>query len=133
MKGLDRKETKEQRTMLIRKLLDCPEFIAGDATLLRELLHPDKQPLELRYSLAHAVVPPKASSKPHSLKTSEVYYVLSGTAEMHIDDEVQILEPGDAVYIPPYAKQFVCNLSVEPFVFLCIVDPAWQPEDEIVD
>jgi mannose-6-phosphate isomerase-like protein (cupin superfamily) len=119
--------------MLIRKLFDCPEFVAGDATLLRELLHPDKQPLELRYSLAHAIVPPGASSKPHSLKTSEVYYVLSGTAEMHIEDEVQMLEPGDAVYIPPHAKQFVRNLSAEPFVFLCIVDPAWQPEDEIVD
>ncbi|QYO62851.1 cupin domain-containing protein [Leptolyngbya sp. 7M] len=119
--------------MLIRKLLECPEFVAGDATLLRELLHPDKQPLALRYSLAHAIVPPGASSKPHSLKTSEVYYVLSGTAEMHINDDVQTIVPGDAVYIPPDAKQFVRNLSAEPFVFLCIVDPAWQPEDETVD
>jgi mannose-6-phosphate isomerase-like protein (cupin superfamily) len=119
--------------MLIQKLNDCSEFIAGDATLLRELLHPDKQPLELRYSLAHAIVPAGQNSTPHSLKTSEVYYVLSGKAEMHIDEEVQTLEPGDAVYIPPNAKQFVCNTSSEPFVFLCIVDPAWRPEDEIVD
>jgi hypothetical protein len=38
--------------MLIQKLLDCPEFIAGDSTILRELLHPDKQAINLRYSLA---------------------------------------------------------------------------------
>lgn len=119
--------------MLIRNLYDCPEFIAGDATRLRELLHPDKQPLELRYSLAHAIVSPGESSTPHSLKTSEVYYVLNGTGEMHIDDEVQTIQPGDAVYIPPNARQFVRNVSAEPLVFLCIVDPAWQPEDETVE
>lgn len=119
--------------MLIQNLYDCPEFIAGDATRLRELLHPDKQPLELRYSLAHAIVPVGESSTPHTLKTSEVYYVLSGTGEMHIDDEVQTIQPGDAVYIPPSARQFVRNVSAEPLVFLCIVDPAWQPEDETVE
>jgi mannose-6-phosphate isomerase-like protein (cupin superfamily) len=70
--------------MLIQKLSTCEEFIAGDGTLLRELLHPDKQPLELRYSLAHAVVPIGKTSIPHSLTTSEVYYILSGSGEMHI-------------------------------------------------
>lgn len=119
--------------MLIRKLQDCPEFIAGDATLLRELLHPDKQPLALRYSLAHAVVPVGESSKPHALKTSEVYYILSGSGEMHIDQDVQMVEAGDAVYIPPNARQFICNRGNEPLVFLCIVDPAWQAADEIVE
>lgn len=119
--------------MLIRKLQDCAEFVAGDATQLRELLHPEKQPIVLRYSLAHAVVPVGACSKPHALKTSEVYYVLSGTGEMHIDTEVQNIEPGDAVYIPPNARQFVRNLGDQPFVFLCIVDPAWRAEDETVE
>ncbi len=38
--------------MLVRNLNECEEFIAGDGTLLRELLHPDKQPLDLGYSLA---------------------------------------------------------------------------------
>ena len=43
--------------MLVRNLNECEEFIAGDGTLLRELLHPDKQPLDLGYSLAHAILP----------------------------------------------------------------------------
>lgn len=119
--------------MLICKLQDCPEFVAGDATQLRELLHPDKQPLDLRYSLAHAVVPVGFCSKPHRLKTAEVYYVLSGRGDMHIDAEVQSIEPGDAVYIPPHARQFVRNLGNEPLIFLCIVDPAWRAEDETVE
>lgn len=118
--------------MLVQKLKACTEFIAGDGTQLRELLHPDKQPIELRYSLAHAIVPVGQTSIPHSLKTSEVYYILSGTGEMHRDNETQVLEPGDAVYIPPNAKQFIRNSGTEPLVFICIVDPAWRKEDETV-
>jgi mannose-6-phosphate isomerase-like protein (cupin superfamily) len=118
--------------MLVQKLQACAEFIAGDGTQLRELLHPDKQPIELRYSLAHAIVPVGQTSIPHALKTSEVYYILSGTGEMHIDNETQVLEPGDAVYIPPNAKQFIHNSGTEPLVFICIVDPAWRKEDETV-
>lgn len=118
--------------MLIQKLNACTEFIAGDGTLLRELLHPDKQPLELRYSFAHATLPVGKTSTPHSLTTSEVYYILSGTGEMHIDGETQAVEPGDAVYIPPNAKQFIRNWGTEPLVFICIVDPAWRKEDETI-
>lgn len=118
--------------MLVQKLNNCQEFIAGDNTILRELLHPDKQPLDLRYSLAHANLPVGKTSQPHSLTTSEVYYILSGQGEMHIDEETQIVEPGDAVYIPPNTRQFIRNCGVEPLVFICIVDPAWRKEDETV-
>lgn len=118
--------------MFIQKLNACTEFMAGDGTLLRELLHPDKQPLELRYSLAHATVPVGKTSTPHSLTTSEVYYILSGTGEMNIDGETQTVEPGDAVYIPPHAKQFIRNSGTEPLIFICLVDPAWRKEDETV-
>lgn len=118
--------------MLIRKLMDCPEFIAGDGTQLRELLHPDKQDIALRYSLAHAIVPVGQTSTPHALTTSEVYYILQGQGEMHIGNEVQNVEPGDAVYIPPNARQYIGNSGSEPLVFICLVDPAWRAEDETV-
>jgi mannose-6-phosphate isomerase-like protein (cupin superfamily) len=100
--------------MLVQKLNACDEFIAGDSTRLRELLHPDKQPLALQYSLAHATLPVGKTSLPHSLKTSEVYYILSGEGEMHIEAETQRVEPGDAVYIPPNARQFIYNCGSEP-------------------
>ncbi len=118
--------------MLIQKLLDCPEFIAGDSTILRELLHPDKQDINLRYSLAHAILPVGETSQPHFLTTSEVYYILSGKGEMHINEEIREIESGDAVYIPPNAKQFLRNIGHEPIVFICIVDPAWRKEDETI-
>jgi len=118
--------------MLVRKLHDCEEFVAGDSTLLREMLHPDKQDITLRYSLAHATLPVGETSDPHALKTSEVYYILSGQGEMHIDDETQMVGAGDTVYIPPMARQYIRSCGEVPLVFLAIVDPAWRVEDEII-
>ncbi len=118
--------------MFIQKLQSCPEFIAGDNTLLRELLHPDKQPLALRYSLAHAIVLVGETSTLHSLDTSEVYYILTGNGEMFINDESQPVEPGDAIYSPPTAKLSMRNAGREPLSVMCIVDPAWRKENETV-
>ncbi|MEL6353369.1 MAG: cupin domain-containing protein [Cyanobacteria bacterium J06627_28] len=118
--------------MLVRKLQDCEEFTAGDRTQLRELLHPDKQSISLRYSLAHATLAVGEISDPHALKTSEVYYILAGEGDMHIDNETQRVGPGDAVYIPPNARQYIHSCGSEPLVFLAIVDPAWKVEDEII-
>lgn len=116
--------------MLIRSLTDCSQFIAGDGSLLRELLHPGKANVRIGYSLAHATVPPGDATRPHRLKTSEVYYIIAGTATMVIDDESKPVRPGDVVYIPPGATQYIQTKSQVDLVFLCIVDPAWQPEDE---
>jgi mannose-6-phosphate isomerase-like protein (cupin superfamily) len=118
--------------MLINKLQNCPEFIAGDGSILRELLHPDKQDLALRYSLAHAIIPVGKTSIPHSLTTSEVYYIIQGKGEMNIDGETALVEPGDAIYIPPSARQFIHNCGDEPLIFICLVDPAWRKEDETI-
>jgi mannose-6-phosphate isomerase-like protein (cupin superfamily) len=118
--------------MFIRALQNCEEFIAGDNTILRELLHPAKADLELRYSLAHAIVKPKKASYRHRLKTSEVYYILQGEGIMHIGDESEKVGPGHCIYIPPNADQYIANTGTKDLIFLCIVDPAWREEDEEV-
>lgn len=91
--------------MFIKDLKKCEEFIAGDGSILRELLHPDKADLKLRYSLAHAMVKPGQTTRPHRLRTSEVYYIMEGTGVMHINEESKEAGPGQAVYIPPDARQ----------------------------
>jgi mannose-6-phosphate isomerase-like protein (cupin superfamily) len=118
--------------MFIRSLKDCPEFIAGDNCRLREILHPDKADLALRYSLAHAVVAPGQTTWLHALRTSEAYYILSGEGIMHIDGERAPVRSGDTVCIPPRSKQQITNAGSADLVFLCIVDPAWRKEDEEV-
>lgn len=118
--------------MFIRDLRDCPEFTAGDKTRLREMLHPAKGDLDLRYSLAHAVVAPGEASLPHRLRTSEVYYILQGEGTMHIDGVSAPVSPGQAIYIPPNATQHIRNTGPTDLAFLCIVDPAWRAEDETI-
>jgi len=120
------------RIMYIRDLKDCEEFAAGDNSILRELLHPDKADLDIRYSLAHAMLKPGQTSRAHTLKTSEVYYILEGEGLMHIDDEIEQVHHGHVIYIPPKSTQFFQNSGKKDLVFLCIVDPAWRKEDELI-
>jgi len=118
--------------MFIKKLKGCPEFIAGDDSILRELLHPEKTDLKIHYSLAHAKVSPGQSTKPHKLKSSEVYYILQGKGLMHIDNESEKVSPNYAVYIPPNSTQYIENTGKTDLIFLCIVSPAWKKQDEKV-
>ncbi|GEM_PF-137307 len=121
---------KKLLTMLIKDLHNCKEFVAGDNTMLREILHPGKADLKIHYSLAHAKVKPGKASLPHRLKTSEVYYILRGEGIMHIDNEKAEVGSNQTVYIPPDAVQYIENTGEVDLEFLCIVDPAWKPEDE---
>lgn len=117
--------------MKIKKLKNCPQITAGDGTLLREILHPERDhPFAGRYSLAHAVVPAGKTSLKHRLNTDEVYYILTGRGQMHIDNESREVEAGDAVEIPPGCVQWISNTADSDLEFLCIVDPAWRAEDE---
>ncbi|MBM3322181.1 cupin domain-containing protein, partial [candidate division WOR-3 bacterium] len=95
--------------MLIKRLVECREVVAGDRTLLRELLHPERDPVDIRYSLAVARIEPGAGSRPHRLRTSEVYYILQGQGEVYVADETAKVSAGDAVYIPAGAVQWLEN------------------------
>ena len=118
--------------MLSTHLQRCPEFVAGDHTRLRELLHPAKASLALGYSLAHGLLNPGKQSLWHRLKSSEVYYFLAGRGVMNVEEESTAVEPGSVIYVPPGAKQSLLNNGTDPMEFLCLVDPAWTAEDEAV-
>ncbi len=118
--------------MFIRTLNECATFVAGDNTILKEILHPDKADLAIRYSLAHAIVPPGKASLKHKLTTSEVYYILAGNGKMHIDADAASVHQNDTIYINPGGIQWIENTGSEPLIFLCIVDPPWRAQDEEV-
>ena len=116
--------------MLLKHLKDCKEFVAGDGSLLRELLHPEKTGLQIRYSLAYAKVRAGEMTKPHKLKSSEVYYITEGEGLMHINEESFEVGRECAVYIPPHSTQYIENTGDSDLKFLCIVEPAWRKEGE---
>jgi mannose-6-phosphate isomerase-like protein (cupin superfamily) len=118
--------------MLVKKLDGCAEFAAGDGTVLRELLHPEKEAerIRLRFSLARATLGEGRASLRHRLSFAEVYHIIAGEGVMHIDGEARAVVPGDTVYIPPGSVQHIENAGKGDLTFLCIVDPAWRPECE---
>ena len=118
--------------MFSTHLQQCPEFLAGDHTRLRELLHPAKAELKLGYSLAHGLLDPGKQSLWHRLKSSEVYYIIAGRGVMKVEDASMAVEAGTVIYVPPGAKQSLVNTGTDPIEFLCLVDPAWKAEDEAV-
>ena len=118
--------------MFIRDLSKTAKFAAGDNSVLKELFNPNKDKLKINYSLALAKVKPGQSTKKHSLKSSEVYFILKGQGLMTIDNEQAEVKEGQAIYIPPNASQCIKNTGQTGLEFLCIVEPAWKPEDENV-
>lgn len=116
--------------MKIITLDSCNEFIAGDKCFIREMFNPLKEKLDLNYSLAYARVKGGEKTQKHRLSASEVYYIISGRGFMHINDETAEVKQNDTVYIPPHALQWIENPEKEDLEFLCIVEPAWQPDME---
>ncbi|MCP9451454.1 MAG: cupin domain-containing protein [Nitrospira sp.] len=113
-------------------LKESPEFLAGDHTVLRELLHPAKQDVALRYSVAHGRLAAGKRSKRHILSSSEVYYFLAGSGRLFVDSESCSVEAGSMVYVPPGGVQWLENTGTNDMEFLCLVDPAWKIEDETI-
>lgn len=116
--------------MFIRDISGCEEIVAGDNCLLKELFNPLHDDLKLRYSLAVGRVEPGGETFLHRLKNSEVYFLLKGTAEICIDDDVGVVGAGQVVYVPPGSSQRVKNVGADELLFACIVDPAWREADE---
>jgi len=119
--------------MFKKSLEEAHEFLAGDKTHLREILHPHTDTIaKIGYSLAHARLTAQTSSLPHRLTSSEVYYILEGEGVIHIDTESIAIKKGDTIYVPPKSLQSVDNIGNNDLVFICIVEPAWTLDSESV-
>ena len=115
---------------LHKKISTVKEFTAGDATFIREVLHPDNEGIDLPYSLAYGSLEIGASSIPHVLQNEELYYILEGKAAIHIENEEIQVNAHEVVLVRKNTKQFVRNLGDKKLTFLCIVSPPWTEEQE---
>jgi mannose-6-phosphate isomerase-like protein (cupin superfamily) len=117
--------------MIVKNLKDIQSFIAGDKSILKEILHPKNDDIKQDFSLAYAVVKVGEKTIPHRLKNSvEVYFILKGSGIMHIDKEKRRVNQFDAIYIPPNSIQWIENIGNEDLEFICIVSPPWSKNNE---
>ena len=119
--------------MIIKKSESVEAFEGNEGTQIKQIISPPETNNVIRYSLAHCTISPGKSSKPHIMKTSEMYYILEGKGIMHIDSETKQVNQNDLIFVPPMSKQFLENNGETALTILCIVDPAWKKEDEILE
>jgi mannose-6-phosphate isomerase-like protein (cupin superfamily) len=128
-----KKKNNRRGKMFIKVVESCIKFQAEDGTQICELLHSERDGINLPYSIALASLHPGSKSISHRLKSSsEVYYILEGEGVVHIDGEQAQIKPGQAIIIPPGSWQHLCNTGRCYLKFLCIVYPFWRKEDEEV-
>lgn len=84
------------------------------------------------YSIAQIVLPPNDKSGKHYHPVAEEsYYILSGTAQMIMDDKTITLNPGDTIAILPNNVHQIWNEGPDDLVFLAICVPAWTPDNSV--
>ena len=116
--------------MLIKTERDCAPLTANDGCRIRELLHPENDPVDLPFSLAVAEVAPGEHSYRHRLGQVEAYYLVQGKGRMHVGDEASDVAAGDALVIPAGEVQWIENTGAGLLRFIAVVSPPWRLEDD---
>lgn len=86
------------------------------------------------FSMGFVTLDPDGGQVPwHNQTQTEVYYVVSGTGEMCLGDEVRELKAGQAVFIPSGVYHQLSNKGDKPLTFIYVYGPAgdvdhWKQE-----
>jgi mannose-6-phosphate isomerase-like protein (cupin superfamily) len=115
--------------MIVHSLASQPPFTTKDGSQIRSLLDLSSAPVK-NQSLAEATLPPGGSTQRHYHRLSEeFYFILEGSATMEIDDQTQVVAPGDAILIPPGAWHQITASPEAPVRLLCCCAPPYSHDD----
>tara|TARA_B100000029_G_scaffold337862_1_gene330101 strand:- start:387 stop:746 length:360 start_codon:yes stop_codon:yes gene_type:complete len=118
--------------MITRRIQDVEPICADEGTEIKQIYDPQNTQNGIRYSIAQSTLQPGKKSKQHKMKTSEVYFVLEGKGVLHIDDESILVEEHQSIFVPPFSLQYLENTGTKELKVLCIVDPAWRKDNEVL-
>jgi len=112
---------------------DTIPFTTVDGSTIRELLAHRNSAIR-KQSLAEARLDAGSATTPHHHDvTEEIYYILSGTADMTLGEETRPVGPGDAIAIPPGVRHTIRNTGSGELVFLCTCAPGYEHSDTFLD
>ena len=118
--------------MSLRKNSEIDSIQGNEGTKIKQYFHPHNTQNGINYSLAQFTLGSGKKSKLHKMSSSEIYYVLEGSGILYVNDESHNLEKDDSAYVPSNSKQFIENIGTNDLKFLCIVEPAWKADDEVL-
>ena len=117
----------------VLNIRDAVPFTSADGSTIRELLAHRNSAIR-QQSLAEARLAPGACTTPHHHKaTEEIYYILSGTADMTLGHDTRPVGPGDAIAIPPGLRHTIKNTGPVELVFLCTCAPGYEHTDTVLE
>jgi len=118
--------------MSLRKNSEIESIQGNEGTKIKQYFHPHNTLNGINYSLAQFILESGKKSKIHKMSSSEIFYILEGSGIIHVNDEIHHLKKDDSIYVPPNSKQFIENEGTSDLKFLCIVEPAWKANDEVL-
>ncbi len=86
------------------------------------------------FCMGYVTLKPDGGQVPwHNQEQEEVYFLVSGRAEMCLGREIRELSEGQAVYIPPGEFHQITNVSNQPAIMIYVYGPAgdvahWRQE-----
>jgi mannose-6-phosphate isomerase-like protein (cupin superfamily) len=86
------------------------------------------------FCMGYVTLEPHGGQVPwHNQEQEEVYFIVQGTGEMCLGSERQILNTGQAAFIPPGVFHQLSNLGAEPLIMIYCYGPAgdvahWKQE-----
>lgn len=77
------------------------------------------------FNLGYVELDPEGGQVPwHNHEQEEIYFILDGTGEMCVGDEIRTIHSGQVVYIPPGKYHQLTNVSEEPLTMIYCYAPA---------
>jgi mannose-6-phosphate isomerase-like protein (cupin superfamily) len=113
--------------MIVRNLRDKAvmetTYIAHGGAIAQMIL--DQRILKEIGFLAIATLAPGKQIEAHVDPMEEIYFVLSGSGEMGVDDESRQVGPGDATWLPARSSHSLLNNGKEDLVILVVASSNW--------
>ena len=108
------------RNIQDREVMDTT-YIAHGGAVAQMIL--DSRTLQDIGFLAIARLKPGREIEAHVDPMEEIYFVLSGTGEMDVDQEKNRVGPGDAVWIPRGVRHALLNTGTQDCIVLVVASP----------
>ncbi len=113
--------------MIVRNVRDKAvmetTYLAHGGAIAQMIL--DRRILKEIGFLAIATLAPGKKIEAHVDPMEEIYFVLSGSGEMAVDDENRQVGTGDATWIPTGSSHSLLNNGNEDLVILVVASPNW--------
>jgi len=113
--------------MIVRNIKDNKvmetTYIAHGGAVAQMIL--DRRTLKEIGFLAVATLEPGKKIDEHVDPMEEIYFILSGSGEMQVDDEKRQVVSGDATWIPTGSRHSLLNTGMENCIILVTASSAW--------